>query len=91
MACLAGPISLAGGRSCGHGSKCPQFTKGEDASLTQQGVCASMLPSHIKVFMLQEWADYLFPGSTSQPEVTQAVNAPLTSIAGQIDPLIPVI
>ncbi|KAL3130912.1 hypothetical protein ABBQ38_000239 [Trebouxia sp. C0009 RCD-2024] len=38
----------------------------------------------------KEWADYLFPGSTSQPEVTQTVSAPLTSIAGQIDPLIPV-
>ena len=34
--------------------------------------------------MLQEWADYLFPGSTSQGVVSEAVGA-------QIDPLTPVI
>ena len=41
-----------------------------------------------QMLMLQEWADYLFPGSTSQPVVS---SAPLTSMGAQVDPLTPVI
>ena len=71
-----------------HNSPKVRLLTGAAAEQMHQG---SQLHSSQLLYLLQEWADYLLPGSLSKPGISESVSAPLTSIAGQVDPMIPVI